>query len=163
LLTGGTQLNGFIIFDYQSATDFKYAGLDATANLLRIGQRTTAGWIDKATVSYNFQLNSSFSPLLAVNGTSATLTLGKASVDYKFAGVLASSQLAVVGHRNGTAFYVDASQGLKISTGMILKVALKGSTATLSANGTAVVSYTFNSLLSDGRLGLFTQGGVSNF
>src|SRR5262249_31109596 len=56
MLTGAQQ-NAFLIFDYQSATDFKYAGLDATANALRIGQRTAAGWVDKATLSFKLQPN----------------------------------------------------------------------------------------------------------
>src|SRR5262249_50983475 len=51
ITSGGSLANGFILFDYQSATDFKYAGLDAKNNLLKIGQRTASGWTDLATLS----------------------------------------------------------------------------------------------------------------
>src|SRR5262249_50555706 len=40
LTKGGSKQNAFLIFDYQSQTNFKYAGLDASQGLLRIGQRT---------------------------------------------------------------------------------------------------------------------------
>ena len=66
-LTGNGK-TGYMIFDYQSKTDFKYAGLDANANLMRIGQRTAAGWIDKATLSSNFN-RSNQTPMLVVNGS----------------------------------------------------------------------------------------------
>jgi Ca2+-binding RTX toxin-like protein len=75
---------GFIIFDYHSPTDFKYAGLDSINDVLRIGQRTAAGWIDKAVVRSTLNANSVYSPILAVNGATATFTLGKVSVSYTF-------------------------------------------------------------------------------
>src|SRR5207244_4389267 len=48
---GGSLNNGYIIFDYQSATDFKYAGIDIGSNQLKIGQRTATGWTDLATLT----------------------------------------------------------------------------------------------------------------
>jgi hypothetical protein len=48
---GGSQANSFIIFDYQSPTNFKYAGIDVTHKLLKIGQRSATGWTDVATLS----------------------------------------------------------------------------------------------------------------
>src|SRR5262249_24105154 len=104
MLTGGAQQNAFILSDYVSPTDFKYAGLDAKAKLLRIGQRTAAGWIDKATLSNNVQPNSNFSPLLAVNGTTATLTLGKATLSYTFTDPL-NDGLIAVGTTNAVATF----------------------------------------------------------
>jgi len=66
----------FIIFDYQSATDFKYAGLDALNGTLRVGHRTTAGWVDDAVVSAKLNTNSNYSPTLTVNGQTATISFG---------------------------------------------------------------------------------------
>ena len=43
--TGGWKANAFIIFDYFSPTDFKFAGIDVSTNKLVIGRRTTAGWV----------------------------------------------------------------------------------------------------------------------
>jgi len=47
---GGSLADGFIIFDYQSPTNFKYAGIDVANNVLKIGQRSSAGWADVATL-----------------------------------------------------------------------------------------------------------------
>jgi len=37
--------NSFVIFDYFSPTDFKYAGINQKTNKLELGHRTAAGWI----------------------------------------------------------------------------------------------------------------------
>jgi hypothetical protein len=68
--------------DYQSATNFKYAGIDVTNNVLRIGQRTTAGWIDLATLPVGkpaLGLNQNNTLLLTADGTTATLSLSSAT------------------------------------------------------------------------------------
>jgi hypothetical protein len=95
MTSGGTQQNAFLIFDYQSPTNFKYAGLDASNDLLRIGQRTSAGWIDSATLSYNAKINSQYNPFLAVNGTVATLTVGNATLSYTFRNSLNTGLLGI--------------------------------------------------------------------
>ena len=46
--------NGVIIFDFQSSTDFKYAGGFVGRNEWVIGQRTSEGWIDNVIVSTSF-------------------------------------------------------------------------------------------------------------
>ena len=33
-----------MIFDYQSQTDFKFAGIDVSTNKFVLGHRTTTGW-----------------------------------------------------------------------------------------------------------------------
>jgi hypothetical protein len=43
--------NGFIVFDYQSPTDFKYAGAFLHRDEWAIGHRTAAGWVDDILVS----------------------------------------------------------------------------------------------------------------
>ena len=93
-LNGNTNKNSFIIFDYQSPTDFKYAGLDAVANTMRIGQRTTAGWVDKATLKIKLT-GAQFTPLLAVNGSVATLTLGSSALSYTFSDPLNDGMIGV--------------------------------------------------------------------
>jgi VCBS repeat-containing protein len=91
----GTQQNAFLIFDYQSNANFKYAGLDAKLGLLRIGQRTAKGWIDAVTLPYSVHLNAQYSPLLAVNGADVTLSLGSTSLSYTFSGPLNTGLLGV--------------------------------------------------------------------
>ena len=40
----GWGANSCVIFDHQSATNFKFAGLNVSTNKLEMGQRTAAGW-----------------------------------------------------------------------------------------------------------------------
>ena len=43
--TGGWKGNAYLLFDYFSPTDFKFAGLDDSVNKVVLGHRTAAGWI----------------------------------------------------------------------------------------------------------------------
>ena len=43
--TAGWKANAYIIFDYFSPTDFKFAGLDVALNKAVLGRRTAEGWI----------------------------------------------------------------------------------------------------------------------
>src|SRR5204862_5122255 len=43
--TGGTKSNAYLVFDYQSPTDFKFAGINVSTNKLEIGHRNASGWI----------------------------------------------------------------------------------------------------------------------
>ena len=43
--TGGWKANAYVIFDYFSPTDFKFAGIDVSTNKIVIGHRTAAGWV----------------------------------------------------------------------------------------------------------------------
>ncbi|HEX3226518.1 MAG TPA: hypothetical protein VHQ89_10505, partial [Gaiellaceae bacterium] len=49
--TAGWGANAFLIFDYFSPTDFKFAGLDAATNKVVLGHRTASGWVYDATGS----------------------------------------------------------------------------------------------------------------
>ncbi|MGY3658239.1 hypothetical protein [Bradyrhizobium sp. USDA 376] len=125
--SGGTLQNGFIIFDYQGTNNFKYAGVDVTNNLIKIGQRSDTGWTDLATLSAGkpgLGLNSQNSLLLSVNGTVATLTVtsangGKAAsalkLSYAFNAPLNTGMVGV-GTNNSIAAYTSYTvQRLPIS------------------------------------------------
>ena len=47
--TGGWKANAYVIFDYFSPTDFKFAGIDVATNKVVVGHRTPQGWIIDAT------------------------------------------------------------------------------------------------------------------
>lgn len=82
---GGNKANAYLIFDYQSATDFKYAGINISTNKFEIGHRTASGWVlDKATPG-QFKAGIDYVVLLSVNGSSVTLTQGTTSVSFTFA------------------------------------------------------------------------------
>jgi Ca2+-binding RTX toxin-like protein len=117
LMGSGQLKNAFLIFDYQGQNNFKYAGLDASQGLLRIGQRTAAGWIDGATLAYKVNLNTQYNPLLAVNGAVATLTLGSASLSYTFSGPLNTGLLGLgVNSAVATFTWVQVQQLSRVFT-----------------------------------------------
>ncbi len=82
--TGGVKANAYLIFDYYSTTDFKYAGINVSNNSLEIGHRTASGWVlDKWT---NLQLKSGndYVVMLTVNGSTATIKVGTTSVSFTY-------------------------------------------------------------------------------
>jgi hypothetical protein len=70
-----------VIFDYQSPTNFKFAGLNVSTNKLEMGQRTAAGWqvLKQASVPGGVKNDTWYNVMLAVNGLTATLIVNNAS------------------------------------------------------------------------------------
>ena len=113
---GGTQANGFIIFDYQSPTNFKYAGLDVTNNQLVIGQRSDTGWTNLATLNVKgLGLNKMNSMMLAANGATATLTFSNYTLSYTFAGPLNTGAVGMGTNNSLAAFSSYTVQRLPIT------------------------------------------------
>ena len=80
--TAGWKANAYMIFDYQSPTDFKFTGLDVSTNKLVMGHRDASGWIiDKqAAFPGSVKYGSYYNMLVAVNGTTATLVVDNKNV-----------------------------------------------------------------------------------
>jgi hypothetical protein len=88
--TGGFKSNAYVVFDYQSATDFKFAGINVSTNKLEIGHRTAEGWIVDVQGVYPGSLKSdtAYNILLAVNGTTVTLMVdNKVTLTHQFEAV----------------------------------------------------------------------------
>jgi len=75
--TSGWKANSYVIFDYQSPTNFKFAGLNVSTNKLEIGQRTAAGWqvLSQSSVQGGIKDNTWYNLTLSVNGLTATLNV----------------------------------------------------------------------------------------
>ncbi|MEX0323828.1 MAG: LEPR-XLL domain-containing protein [Puniceicoccaceae bacterium] len=75
--TGGIDANAYIIFDYQSEFDFKFAGVNVSTNKLEIGHRTSEGWfVDvKTSVKGSLKSNTDYNLLISINGTVVTLVV----------------------------------------------------------------------------------------
>jgi len=71
--TGGWKSNAYIIFDYYSPTDFKFAGLNASIDKMQMGHRTAEGWIIDVQTNMQVKPNIYYNMLVAVNGTTVTL------------------------------------------------------------------------------------------
>ncbi|HUG09617.1 MAG TPA: hypothetical protein VMM36_01325, partial [Opitutaceae bacterium] len=86
--TGGYKANAYIIFDYQSETDFKFAGIDVSTNKIVIGHRASWGWaIDKqASVQGSLRSGVNYNVFLSINGSSVTLIVdNKTTLTHVFA------------------------------------------------------------------------------
>ena len=82
--TGGTKANAFLIFDYQSAVDFKFAGIDVSTNKMEIGHRTTSGWVIDNWNNATSKAGNDYIVMLTVNSLTATLTLGTQTVSFTY-------------------------------------------------------------------------------
>ena len=75
--TAGWNANSYVVFDYQDANNFKFAGLNVSTNKLEMGIRTAAGWQVLKQASFPTSLRSDvwYNVMLSVNGLTATLTV----------------------------------------------------------------------------------------
>lgn len=84
--TGGWNSNAYVIFDYQSEYDFKFAGINISTNKIQMGHRTEAGWIVDVQSNIKAKPNQDYNMLVAVNGTNVTVLVdGKDVFNYTFA------------------------------------------------------------------------------
>jgi hypothetical protein len=63
------------VFDYQSSTDFKFAGINVSTNKLEIGHRTESGWVVdvQGSVQGSLQSDKDYNVFLSVNGSAVTM------------------------------------------------------------------------------------------
>jgi hypothetical protein len=80
--TGGWKANAYVIFDYQSATDFKFAGMDVSTNQLVMGHRDANGWVVDSQAPYQggVKADTFYNMLLSVNGLTASLVIDNTTV-----------------------------------------------------------------------------------
>ncbi len=77
---GGLFSNGFLIFDYQSPTSFKFAGSFIGLQKWVIGHRDATGWhIDAALSDVSIAPNTTYSLELLLQGSTASLLVGGVS------------------------------------------------------------------------------------
>src|SRR5260221_14583762 len=107
--------NAFLIFDWQSNTDFKFAGIDVATNKIEIGHRTASGWVIDNWTNAQLKADNDYIVMLSANGSVATLTLGTTSVSYTFAARIESKGIkhglnegvAGIGSMSGTSAQID--------------------------------------------------------
>jgi hypothetical protein len=78
----GWKANSYLIFDYQSKEDFKFAGLDVSINKLVMGHRDASGWHvdEQAPFLGGVKSGRYYNMLLAVNGVNVTLIVDNKQV-----------------------------------------------------------------------------------
>jgi hypothetical protein len=82
--TGGWKANAYVIFDYFSPTDFKFAGIDVAINKLQVGHRTAQGWVIDKQTNAQFVPNTFYDILIAIHGTNVTAVVGNKSLNHTF-------------------------------------------------------------------------------
>ncbi|MGZ4388225.1 MAG: Calx-beta domain-containing protein, partial [Gaiellaceae bacterium] len=95
--TSGWNANSFVLFDYFSKTDFKFAGLDFSTNKIVIGHRTATAWVYDFQTPFTSSLKpaTSYQTLVAVNGTVVTVSVNNAqSGSFTYAARIVDGQSA---------------------------------------------------------------------
>lgn len=112
--TSGWKANSFVLFDYWSPTDFKFAGIDVSINKMVIGRRTTAGWIYDAqgSVLKSLAAGTFYNVIVAVNGTNVTMSIGTQGFSYTFAPRTLPNGQRVTLNRGFIGFGSNNSQGV---------------------------------------------------
>jgi len=103
----GFKSNAYIVFDYHSETDFKFAGVDIGLNKVQIGQRTTAGWTVLAEANSQVVANRDQTfKLIADRGAVSLEINGAPALSFTFADVV-NSGLAGVATNNAITRFDD--------------------------------------------------------
>ncbi|HSC16539.1 MAG TPA: hypothetical protein VLI71_15540 [Gammaproteobacteria bacterium] len=76
----GWKSNAYVIFDYQSPTDFKFAGVNISTNKMEMGYRDATGWNVVKQTPAQVKPDQDYQLLLAINGNVATLVIDNKSV-----------------------------------------------------------------------------------
>jgi hypothetical protein len=82
--TAGWNANSYIIFDYVSYQDFKFAGIDVSTNKLVIGHRDASGWVYDKFTPFQGKSDQYYSVLLSVNGLAATVVVDQKALTHTF-------------------------------------------------------------------------------
>ena len=118
--TGGWMANSYVVFDYWSPTDFKFAGVDDSTNKLEVGHRDASGWhIDNwSSIPGGVKPNTWYDTTVAVNGLVATVTIGSASFSYTFAPRVLADGTQVGLNQGFIGFGSNNSQGYLDNTSL---------------------------------------------
>ena len=85
----GFQSNAYLIFDYRSTVDYKFAGIEIGTSKVQIGRRTAYGLEVLAQLNMTLVDNRNYDLVVAVNGQSVTLYVdGVAVLSHTFASPL---------------------------------------------------------------------------
>lgn len=81
---GGVKANAYLIFDYVSDTDFKFAGINISTNKMEIGHRNASGWIVDVATPGQFKASTNYVVMLSIDGSKTTIKQGNLSLSFTF-------------------------------------------------------------------------------
>lgn len=106
--TGGYKSNAYLIFDYQSPTDFKFAGVNISIDKIQMGHRTVDGWIVDEQIPCQLKPDRDYYLLLALNGSEVFTRVYEPRVEYGYAFGLNAGMVGI-GAYNSIARIDDAT------------------------------------------------------
>ncbi|HZB76199.1 MAG TPA: Calx-beta domain-containing protein [Solirubrobacteraceae bacterium] len=81
----GWNANAYVIFDYHSPTNFKFAGINVSTNKYEMGYRDASGWHVVRQSSVQIKPETYYNMVVAVNGTAVTVMVnGQPAFEYVF-------------------------------------------------------------------------------
>ncbi len=99
--------NALLVFDYQSDTDFKFAGAYVGGNRWVIGRRTPTGWVEDAEMSETINTAADYDVQVVIHGSDVELLVaGVSKVTHSFGDPLNDGMLGL-GTQNAVAQYDD--------------------------------------------------------
>ncbi|NVK42523.1 MAG: hypothetical protein HWE39_14880, partial [Oceanospirillaceae bacterium] len=104
----GTKSNGYVLFDYQGAEDFKFAGIDVGTDKLQIGHRDASGWVVDVQLPVQLKSNTDYDLTVVIFGSQVTVYVNESEyVVYDFGEPLNDGGMLGLGTDNATARFDD--------------------------------------------------------
>jgi len=115
----GKKQNAFMVFDYRSDTDYKYAGMRVTDDRWVIGQRTSTGYVQKAFFTEDLATNTWYNLKLYLYQDEAMLYAnGVLKVSYTFSqntwGAFGLANDKAHSHFDDMKIYFNVQNGIQI-------------------------------------------------
>ncbi|MEH6585177.1 MAG: LEPR-XLL domain-containing protein [Halioglobus sp.] len=152
----GNKSNGYVIFDYQGAEDFKFAGIDVGTDKLQIGHRDASGWVIDTQTQVRLRANTDYDLTVVLFGSQATVYVNeKQNVSLDFNEPLNNGGMIGLGTDNATARFDD----LQIQT-LPPEWTFSNETGLNSDGGNPFITRTGDWSVSGGRLQGASNGGV---
>jgi Ca2+-binding RTX toxin-like protein len=110
----GWKANGYVVFDYYSDTDFKFAGINVSTNKIEMGYVDESGWhyVVQSNKPVQLKAGQNYDVLVAVNGTNVTVSVAGVNwFSYTFTPRLDVYGVAIPLNRGMVGVAMDGSKG----------------------------------------------------
>lgn len=104
----GVKSNAYIIFDYQGADDFKFAGVDVGTDKIQIGHRDASGWVIDSQIQMRLKAGNDYDLTLVLFNSVATIYVNeRLNLSLDFGEPLNDGGMVGVGTDNAIASFDD--------------------------------------------------------
>ena len=104
----GSKSNAYVIFDYKSAEDFKFAGVEVGTDKIQIGHRDATGWVVDTQTQMQLKANRDYDLTVVLFGSVVTIYVDQGiNVSMDFGEPLNDDGYLGLGTVNATAHFDD--------------------------------------------------------